>query len=549
MQKHVRRIEFKLTSLVLVIMVLGLMILPTKLQKNNITKLTKEQTTDEIKALEKEEISRSISVNELKEGDYIKYDTGVTSVGDNGVITCIVLYDSTSEYGVQIISEGLIDRVKLGDSKNFNNSANSYNNAITTLNQEANKYLNRNYATSARCVGSVPNNPNSETKTYYKTNQSWAKAISGFLKDSDNNYITDDNQMKKLGIKFIGESYWFASREVRSGAANLEDASVRYSQAVPNVYTHNGAGCGVWAPDTTHGNEKYSMDANHGFRPCFTLRSDLVFSVSGNGTIDNAYTVQTSYDVTIGRYDTETDKNGLPGSVIEMYDSQGNVIVDKNGNAVRLTTNGDGKINFKATPGTYYYKEVVAPTGHPINDTKYTFTVGEDGTVTFGNGTGNIYDKKLGFTTTIVDKDGKPVQGSKVELYDKDGNKVIGTDGKGTIVVTDSKGNATFTGVKPGSYGFKEIETADGKPVTNGTLHEVIIGTDGTVKFPGGSNVIVGGIQGGNQGGNQGGKPDETQTNTRLPQTGENKNIIIAAIAITIVGVYFGIKGIRMRNI
>ena len=44
-------------------------------------------------------------VSDLKAGEYIKYNTGVTSVGENGVVTCRVLYDATSEYGVQIISD------------------------------------------------------------------------------------------------------------------------------------------------------------------------------------------------------------------------------------------------------------------------------------------------------------------------------------------------------------------------------------------------------------------------------------------------------------
>ena len=75
MKKNVRRIEFRLTSLVLVIILLGLIIFSTILPTNNITKLSKEQETGEVKALEKQEIGRTISVNELREGDYIKYDT------------------------------------------------------------------------------------------------------------------------------------------------------------------------------------------------------------------------------------------------------------------------------------------------------------------------------------------------------------------------------------------------------------------------------------------------------------------------------------------
>ena len=51
MQKNVRRIEFRLTSLVLVIILLGLIIFSTILPTNNITKLSKEQETGEISLL------------------------------------------------------------------------------------------------------------------------------------------------------------------------------------------------------------------------------------------------------------------------------------------------------------------------------------------------------------------------------------------------------------------------------------------------------------------------------------------------------------------
>ena len=40
----------------------------------------------------------------LKNGDYIKYDTGITTVGENGIVMFRVLYPMDSEYGLQIIS-------------------------------------------------------------------------------------------------------------------------------------------------------------------------------------------------------------------------------------------------------------------------------------------------------------------------------------------------------------------------------------------------------------------------------------------------------------
>ena len=60
-----------------------------------------------------------------------------------------------------------------------------WKNAIKTLNTQASAYLNSTYAESARCVGSVPNNPNTGA-----TNAS-----------QDTYYTTDFNAMKALNIQ------------------------------------------------------------------------------------------------------------------------------------------------------------------------------------------------------------------------------------------------------------------------------------------------------------------------------------------------------------
>ena len=80
----------------------------------------------------------------LKAGEYIKYDTGVSDVGKNGIIMCRVLYDTNSEYGIQIISDNKIKDITLG-GKDWDTSSNIYNNVIQILNSEAEKYINNKY--------------------------------------------------------------------------------------------------------------------------------------------------------------------------------------------------------------------------------------------------------------------------------------------------------------------------------------------------------------------------------------------------------------------
>ena len=96
----------------------------------------------------------------------------------------------------------------------FNTAMNSYNNAIETLNKRAEVYLNSTYAGDARCVGSVPNNKNSQSG-YYTFTEFTSKYNGKFL-DADLNYETDWNQMVSLGISYIGENYYLASRLVES---------------------------------------------------------------------------------------------------------------------------------------------------------------------------------------------------------------------------------------------------------------------------------------------------------------------------------------------
>lgn len=58
-------------------------------------------------------------------------------------------------------------------------------------------------------------------------------------------------------------------------------------------------------------------------------------------------------------------------------------ITDKDGNEVfKGTSDENGKVYFKvAEPGKYHFREVVAPEGYKLNETVFTFTVFEDGTI------------------------------------------------------------------------------------------------------------------------------------------------------------------------
>ena len=210
----------------------------------------------------------------LKAGDYVTYPSA------QGDIECRVLYDSTSEYGVQLITRACVGSdVTLGDNY-FTTSMNSYNNAISTLNNAAGAYNNSDYST-ARCVGSNPIKPSAEAG-YFTSRESYMSAYNGRLKDTDTNYETDYNQMELLKINDIDDIYWLASRVVGPGSA-VSGFSVRYVGASGGV--DRNYLCSVASDGRT-----YANNPSYGLRPVFTLKSGIKVT-GGNGESGTPYTL------------------------------------------------------------------------------------------------------------------------------------------------------------------------------------------------------------------------------------------------------------------
>lgn len=76
---------------------------------------------------------------------------------------------------------------------------------------------------------------------------------------------------------------------------------------------------------------------------------------------------------------TKTDITGaktVPGAQIEVRNEQGEVIY-------RATTDANGEIpDIPVTPGTYAFREILAPSGYALNEAETRFTVDDQGNVT-----------------------------------------------------------------------------------------------------------------------------------------------------------------------
>jgi len=234
------------------------------------------------------------TINDLKAGDYIKYDTGVTSVGENGVITCRVLYEASSEYGLQIISDKNVASVELGGST-FEEGRTAYNSAIETLNNNtigAGKYLNTTYAVDARCVGSVPTvdengnftEKNKEVAGPVTMEFSYNGSTEIDCKNTDTNYTTDQTQMTNANIWTTGENYWIASRNVISNSSYCY-FYVRDVGSIGDLSNSNL--CNV----RSYG-RAYGVSSSNGLRPCFSLRSDIKITGGDGKEEATAYTMR-----------------------------------------------------------------------------------------------------------------------------------------------------------------------------------------------------------------------------------------------------------------
>ena len=239
------------------------------------------------------------TVDSLKAGDYIKYNSGT-----NGIITCRVLYPASSEYGLQIISDTSAKDVELA-GEDYAESVRVYNSAIEILNNEAENYINPEYAYDARCVGRAPTVENGmfinkdkvkfEGTTEYVTpgdanyvkleNPDYINSFAG-----DINYETDMTQLMDLGLHF-GPLYgvWIASRYY-----DYDPTFGHY------FYIRLIGGDGSWG-DLWWANEPICLvrptsgtDVNFyrktGFAPCISLKSDIIKITGGDGkTADTAY--------------------------------------------------------------------------------------------------------------------------------------------------------------------------------------------------------------------------------------------------------------------
>ncbi|MFT8357665.1 SpaA isopeptide-forming pilin-related protein, partial [Bifidobacterium aquikefiri] len=109
-------------------------------------------------------------------------------------------------------------------------------------------------------------------------------------------------------------------------------------------------------------------------------------------------------------------------------------------------------------PGDYYFKETSAPAGYSFDkDKQWTFTVDLQTTKKIATVDATNAEKTGSVVLTKTDSDtDKPLAGAVFDLYSKAG--VLVKSG----LSTDSKGQISYDGLKPGDYYFKEVSAPAG---------------------------------------------------------------------------------------
>ena len=146
---------------------------------------------------------------------------------------------------------------------------------------------------------------------------------------------------------------------------------------------------------------------------------------------------------------TKTDITGqetVPGALIEVVDAAGAVIY-------RAYTDAQGQIpEIHVTPGTYTFREVLAPDGYLLNVSEMQFTVAEDGSLT---GDTTLRDDFNRLLLHKADTTGNPLAGAVFALLDGSGREVL-------TAVSDENGLATFERIPCGKYILCELAAPAG---------------------------------------------------------------------------------------
>jgi len=257
------------------------------------------------------------------------------------------------------------------------------------------------------------------------------------------------------------------------------------------------------------------------------------FSVKEHGqkiSVDMANT-KIKGKLVLSKVDAETEAL-LPGAGFRIYDVNDEVIREG-------VTDKKGNVEFDLEFGTYYYQEYDAPEGYVVDDTKYEFTIKENGQIFSVIMTNSKIKGKLVLSKVDAETE-ELLPGAGFRIYDEDGEVI--REG-----VTDDKGNVEFD-LEYGTYYYQEFDAPDGYEVDD-TKYEFFITEDGQVV-----SVVMKNKKLPVETPNEEPKeetPTKPSVSTDSPKTGDDADValwaVLAAVA-TLAGAGLSIASIVSKN-
>mgnify|MGYP004476075195 FL=1 len=113
------------------------------------------------------------------------------------------------------------------------------------------------------------------------------------------------------------------------------------------------------------------------------------------------------------------------------------------------------------------------------------------------------------------------ISGSKIGLYNKNGEPILDKDGKQITIITNNDGKGTFIGIEPGEYIYKQIEVS-ADYIKDEKEYKCIVNMCGEVEYESNNGIIYN-------------AKIEEKLPEILPQTGERTITGIVCIAIVII--------------
>lgn len=186
--------------------------------------------------------------------------------------------------------------------------------------------------------------------------------------------------------------------------------------------------------------------------------------------------------IQINKVDRETGV-GLQGAVFGVYNKTDNTQV------ATLTTDAQGQAASTALPyGDYYVKELTAPNGYLIDQTKHDVSIGTQNATT----SITINNDKIKGKLKVIKTDGqtvKKLEGAEFTIYNKDTDAEVGK------VVTNKKGEATSADLPFGRYYFVETKAPTGYAALNTRFDFEVEQDAGLYEFTVNNNQITGQIR------------------------------------------------------